>query len=68
MNLCKIYFGVILYNNKFWLICGFIDVIFYNLVFFKLKILVMEFLNGDVRIDKVLKMVGEELFKVGKDR
>lgn len=68
VNLRKTHFGVILYNNKPRLICGFTDATSYNPVLLKLKILAMEFPNGDVRTDKALKMAGEELFKAGKDR
>lgn len=68
MNLRKTHFGVILYNNKPRLICGFTDATSYNPVLLKLKILAMEFPNGDVRTDKALKMAGEKLFKAGKDR
>ena len=37
-------------------------------VHLKLRILALEFPDGDTRTDKALKMAGTELYKPGKDR
>lgn len=58
-------FGIILYSDILKLIIRFFDVLYYNLIGLKLKFLGLEFLDGEMRIDKVLKMVGIELYVVG---
>lgn len=61
-------FGIILYSDIPKLITRFSDVLYHNPIGLKLKLLGLEFPDGETRTDKALKMAGTELYAAGQSR
>ena len=61
-------FGVILYSDIPKLITRFSDVLYYIPIQLKLRLLGLEFPDGETRTDKALKMAGTELYAAGQSR
>ena len=62
------HFGVIIYSDFPELVTRFSDVLYYNPIRLKLRILGLEFPDGKTRTDKALKMAGTQLYAAGQNR
>ncbi|KAJ7370985.1 hypothetical protein OS493_028601 [Desmophyllum pertusum] len=62
------HYGIIVYSNDAKIIVRFSERWYHALLPLKLRVLGMEFPDGDTRTDKALKMAGTELYKAGEDR
>ncbi|KAJ7370943.1 hypothetical protein OS493_028553 [Desmophyllum pertusum] len=62
------HYGIIVYSNDAKIIVRFSERWYHALLSLKLRVLGMEFPDGDTRTDKALKMAGTELYKAGEDR
>ena len=62
------HFGVIIYGDLPELVTRFSDALYYNPIRLKLKILGLEFPDGETRTDKALKMAGTKLYAAGQNR
>ena len=62
------HFGIITYSDFPELITKFSDPIYYHSIQLKLRILGLEFPDGETRTDMALKMAGTELYAAGQYR